>query len=1143
MNETGTGSTHATPPLKILKASAGSGKTFALTTHFLRLLLDRPTSYREILALTFTNKATAEMKSRILEALEALAAGKQDTKSGAYFQALHPSFPDWTPEQIRDRADQAYRRILHDYSRFSVQTIDRFSQQVIRGFTYELGLDSGFRIELNTDKVGRDLMDRLYAQLHDNQDLFDWMVVRMLRQIEEDKSWNINKALFELSRIIFSDDFRKLEEVYSRKGNEDLFERVADRSLVGIREFEERVLHSTRLIAGIIEKSGVTADDLYYKGRNFLTKFKEYKEHPGDLEALQKGVEKLSDRPDEYQSAKSRTAQVEALFTRLNPEMTHLQQVLNEELPRYNLLKAVDENIHYLRLLRDMADLLSEWRSDNGAQLISDAQTLLAKIGRTEQGDPTFIWEKIGNRYRYFLFDEFQDTSHAQWDNLMPLLINALGSGGQSNPAHLIVGDVKQSIYRWRDGDFRILLEGVEKGVARAFHLPDTRRLISKDSLRYNFRSGRNIVEFNNFLYTRLPVVLQHEINGQAGNAMGDDYALYWEQAGLHDTILRAYEDAVQEIPPSGQGGPEPDPGAIHIEYIGVGEDETGRISMSAFREQACAKAFDQIAEWIAQKRFGPGEIGVLVRTKKEATLLIDFFRAQQAREGYAFQVISGDALLLSGHAAVRAIIAALRFLAYEGREFNSFLAEMVFEYGAAKGRTPDVETWLAVGEGRLQGLAAFLPGRLLEAWGELKQLPLASLVERLIRDFDFNEDASAMPYLLALMDSVAAFVKNNGSGLLGFLEFWDEEGASTPLSAGTHQDAVEILTIHKSKGLEYEAVMIPFCTWNLAGKPDGQVWFDVTGERVVSDFERIPLKFGRQVRESVLFGQYYTEQLYNYMDALNGLYVATTRARTFLWMLAPDPVAKKQDSGKQASDKEGGSPRDGVNVTDVGKLIYKVLGEHAQVTTSGSLYLGTDKYVSGATDPEVKQGDDVVDHEGSDLIIRGYPGSDLLINLLSTKYDMDPEKREKQRLSAMFSSALHEMMASLQASEDIAGAVSHLVAEGRLSQTEGERAVQLLDQAWSHPVLGPLLTADYRQGNEQAIIDKNGKTWRPDKVLFADQETVVIDFKLSSTLEDPSHIAQLQGYMDFLQQMGLPDVKGYLYYFLQHEMVAVNGK
>lgn len=278
--------------------------------------------------------------------------------------------------------------------------------------------------------------------------------------------------------------------------------------------------------------------------------------------------------------------------------------------------------------------------------------------------------------------------------------------------------------------------------------------------------------------------------------------------------------------------------------------------------------------------------------------------------------------------------------------------------------------------------------------------------------------------------------------------------------------------------------------------------------------------------------------------------------------MLAPDPIVKKRDAGKEAADKEGVSSRDGMHVTDVGKLIYKVLGEHAQVTESGSLFLGPAEYTSGAGDPEgspapvfsapdsgtapdpdADQGDGAVDREGSDLIIRGYPGSDLLINLLSTKYDMDPGKREKQRLSALFSSALHEMMASLRASEDIPGAVSYLVAEGRMSQTEGEQAAQLLDQAWSHPVLGRLLTADYRQGNEQAIIDKNGRTWRPDKVLFGDQETVVIDFKLSSTLADPSHIAQLQGYMDFLQQMGLPDVKGYLYYFLQHEMVAVHGK
>src|SRR5690606_7054619 len=159
------------------------------------------------------------------------------------------------------------------------------------------------------------------------------------------------------------------------------------------------------------------------------------------------------------------------------------------------------------------AGLMAEWRADNGAQVLADAQVLLSKIGQTSAGDPTFIWEKIGNRYKYFLFDEFQDTSHAQWNNLKPLLLNALGERGNNNPAHLIVGDVKQSIYRWRDGDFRILLDGVEQSVAETFGVKDTAEFLRKDNLAYNYRSSRNIIEFNNHLYRHAPLLAQNSIN------------------------------------------------------------------------------------------------------------------------------------------------------------------------------------------------------------------------------------------------------------------------------------------------------------------------------------------------------------------------------------------------------------------------------------------------------------------------------------------------------------------------------------------------------------------------------------------------------------------------------------------------------
>ena len=611
-----------TNPLKILKASAGSGKTFALTVHFLSLLLQRPESYREILALTFTNKATAEMKARILRTLRLLAQQDvslpENTELASYHQELLITRPYWSRGDNQQRADQAYRKIIHDYSRFSVLTIDRFSQQVIRGFTYELGLDSGFRIELNTDKVRKDLMERLYEQLNEQEELFEWVIGQMVSKIDSDKSWNINRELHNLSSIIFNDDFKALEEVAGRPGNENLFDRIALLTKQRLEGFEKEFKSRAALIADFMVMYDVGASDLRGVSKNFLLKFEVLREKCTDYPLACANLEKFIDNRDAYQSDAKRSSAVDALYDQINPLITELHDYLSTHIPEYMLAQAVDKNIHYLRLLKDMAGLLADWRVEHGAQLISDAQLLLAKIGRTEHGDPTFIWEKMGNRYRNFLLDEFQDTSHAQWDNLLPLVVNAMSTSSHNHTAHLIVGDVKQSIYRWRNGDFRILLDGVEKNIAEAFHLQDSSALISNEHLETNYRSEENIIHFNNYVYQKLPAKLQELMNNLALAELGDSYENVWIDSGLSDVIVRAYENSEQQVPAHKQGSGK---GTIQVEYLGVPQGEKGKLTLSVFREMACERVFDQIAEWLDTGRYAPGEIGVLVLNNKEASL------------------------------------------------------------------------------------------------------------------------------------------------------------------------------------------------------------------------------------------------------------------------------------------------------------------------------------------------------------------------------------------------------------------------------------------------------------------------------------------------------------------------------------------
>lgn len=1134
-------------PLKILKASAGSGKTFALTVHFLTLLLHRPESYREVLALTFTNKATAEMKSRVLEVLHALASGNFD-KISDYLHAIMGNFPDRSPEKLQQNADDAYRKILHDYSRFSVQTIDRFSQQVIRSFTYELGLDSSFQIEMNTQKVQIDLMRRLYDQLNDREELFEWIVQEMLRRIDADKAWNINQELQKLSYIIFNDHFRHLEEVAGREENQDVFERIALDSKKLQEDFLQGIRDRTNAIAEHIEAAKVQDKDFYYPNRNYILKIQQRPKEWSDLEKLQENLGRLRGSPDAYQTEKKRAPHIDALYHQIDPLIHEFYEYLESGLPTHYLTQAVNENIHYLRLLKDMADLLSDWRTENSAQLISDAQLLLAKIGQTEQGEPTFIWEKIGNRYHYFLFDEFQDTSNTQWENLKPLLINALSTSARDREAHLIVGDVKQSIYRWRNGDFRILLQGVEEDIMQAFHLNEAKTLIQKETLKFNFRSEENIVHFNNFLYTHAPYQLQEEVNQLI---MGLEWKDRWEQKKHHDAIIRAYEDVAQEVPLSKSGKKG---GQVQIEFLGLEEGELGIISKPRFQEMACARTFDQISTWLSNSKYQAADIGILVRNNDEARLLVEYFKWRQAQGGLPFEVRSGDALQLAGHHSIQCLIATLRYMAFEGKGFNLYLGQMVHYYQKTMGMELTADAWLGCGAGDIQLLSAYLPAQLLHRWSELKKMPLGSKIEGLIEAYAFDRDETALPYLLDFRDLSVGFLSRGTAGLQKFLEFWDEEGVEKALSTGSIRPAVEITTIHKAKGLAYLVVMIPFCNWALGGRHDNQVWFDLA-HTYAQDLERIPLRFGSAARQSSLAEQYYEEELYNYMDALNTLYVATTRAKKHLWILAPNPLKiKKEGKGEQAKLVVD----EGYRLNTVGDLLHHSLEKHAESPVlnvqirDSSNRMEPLKWEIQEADPQVDRTESIkaipenlipsesLAKKPKEIVLLGYPsqgdsGSAGLPNRRLTR-----EAREWKRESALFSEALHELMARVSSAEEGEQFIAHFKMEGRLSDREAEQAKKFINQAWNHSTLGPWLRSTWHQNNEQGIIDPQGGSRRPDKIFYAPDQTLIVDFKLAPEIGSSRHLKQVKQYKDDLLQLGFPQVSGYLYYFLQDELIEV---
>lgn len=1095
-------------PLKILKASAGSGKTFNLTAHYLTLLFAGETKYREILAITFTNKATAEMKGRILEVLEALASGDGSTDGNAngYREILLRAYPYWDAAALQQQAAATYRKVLHDYSRFAVSTIDGFTQKVIRGFTFELGIEAGYKLEMNTRKVKADLVLRLNRMLDERPDLLRWIIDYAQAKIDRDENWNYRWALNELASEIFKEDFQDFDKAASRIPGHELFVNLDDYCKTNIKQFEDVFGLLLKRAADSFRDSGVDPMDLAGKSRNHLGKLDSLSaQNPADVI---KKLEKYINTPAEWQRG-GLMGNMVILYEELNPLLEQLQSLYAAEAPDYYLAKAIDENLYYLRLLKEMSALLAEWRHDNGAQLISDAQILLNNIGTNESGDPTFIWEKMGNRFRHFLFDEFQDTSKRQWDNLRPLLINAMGNAAGKLHEHLMVGDVKQSIYRWRSGDWRILLDRAEKQIGRAFNVADTTALIRKETLDTNYRSHERIVAFNNLIFEFAPVWLQRRLNDRMLNELGEEqYERWWKPSGNHDTIIRAYHDSVQQLPRNvDRAG-----GAVQVDFIEVAGNNH---RANAVKAEALDRMANTLIGWITDGTYAPAQIGILVRTNNEAREIIQYLLDRQRESAIAFDVISGEALTLANNPAVRLLVNTLRALVGNVSDAALYRANCVLLYNQLYGKNIASDDWLRISEGGLDRLNGLLPEPLCQQPTAWTQLPLVELIETLISTYGLHARVEHLPYIFAFRDIVGEFSAGGERGVTAFLTYWDEEGIDKALPVGTDANAVEVITVHKSKGLAFDVVMIPFCGWPIDGKPNSNFWVDTTATPYAL-LSKTPVKYKSDLGKSSLYRAYFEEVLFNYMDALNTLYVATTRARKHLYITAPDIKGA-----------------DAVASLVAGDLLLEVLRHHADklgVVFDRGICFGESIQGRRSTAGEEQDAVFSFDH---------YPTSGRLKAELvrpEMHSELDIVRLEKARRHGQL---LHELMATATDISGLDAALDDLLARGLLQGGERAELLALARETWEHPQLGELLGGDYQHWNERSIILPNGRTVRPDKVLVGNDATIVLDFKFTQQ-EDDSHRKQVADYQLVLRQLGMPNVKGYVYYGTLNKLVAV---
>ncbi|MEJ5994045.1 UvrD-helicase domain-containing protein [Pedobacter sp. Du54] len=1084
-------------PLKILQASAGSGKTFSLAAHYLTLLFSDDNKYREILAVTFTNKATEEMKSRILEVLLGFAIGDQSKKINDYRVLVLAAHPQLNTESLKLEADKIYRKILHDYSRFSVSTIDGFVQKVIRGFAFELGLDSGYSLEMNIDKVKLELTKKLEKLLDQNSTLLQWVVELALDRVSNNLSWNYNAELLKLVGEVFKDQFSEFETAIASFGTEntdEVFKRYIDFSKNLRLKFEEHIAALALEVQQVFE--------LYTEEAEALNKTK-----TGQLYQLQKiidgdykgmtSLEKLVDCPELW----FKKGKTNGLYDELNPFIKKLVSSYQEGVGNYTLAIAFIKNGYFLRLMQEIAILLSQYREENESLLISDAQKLLNGIAEDAGENPSFIWEKMGNRYRNFLFDEFQDTSANQWNSFKALVGNAIATHTGKLHDHLIVGDAKQSIYRWRDGDYKLLHQKAKADLGEP--------TVLEDKLWENYRSTEEIINFNNELYQKLAVQLQDKINGEI-TVDDEEINAFWNASKNRygNIISTIYEGVSQHAPAKIKKG-----GFIKIKKIEFEKPKNTSeqlldsllvdVEPENKKEASLLEMLKEVRLLLNDKGYQQREIGVLVRSNAEAVEVVN------ALMEAGFDVLSGEALKIASSTAIKLIINVLKLLVVTPSNSALYKANCIALYAQLHEKPINGDFYFGLKDELIVNLQHVLPIEFCihhKAW---MALPVSELIEKIISTFGLasyqkNGVNPFLPYLLAFRDLINKSSKQGEKGISNFLKWWEEEGLNKNLPSPETANAIQVMTIHKSKGLAFRAVLIPFCDWPLAGKPNNTFWVPTAGTPY-ADLKSIPLQFNSKLKASSVGKYYFEELLMNYLDALNSLYVATTRAKDYLYISFP---AKKKPS-----------------LTHIGDAVFNVYATDFE---------NTDELEMGSY---AEQGDGI--NTVDTLNLTGYPTT----NRLEEVYE-ETETRPQKYIDNITKSGkrggnLHLILASANRVEEIRPAVEKLILEGLIAENETEDYVKQVTEVLSHPDLNALLSKHANQANEKSIIGTDGKAYRPDKLILNGGEVSIIDYKFTAE-ESQAHITQIINYKNLIEAMGYENVKPYLFYATLKKLIAV---
>lgn len=1067
--------------LHIYKASAGSGKTHRLTAEYLCLLFSSPYAYRSILAVTFTNKATDEMKTRIIDELSNLATGKKSD----YIELLSNEY-QLHEEQVRKEARDILVRILHDYSSFSVSTIDKFFQQTMRAFTREIGLGGGYNVELDTEKVLGQAIDSMLFDLErsDNKQLLDWLIRFSEEKIESGETWNIRSDIQSLSSEIFKESYKAYSnQVQDDIANKELMADYKNMLFTIIRNFESVSQQLGERGLNVITRYDLKPDD--FKGKSYSPFFSFIKWANKSVFEPNATFKGLADNLESWYTDKTPSFikdKIENAYIELNKIVS---DIINHYSNSHTYQTAYEINRYFfaLGILGDVDKKIREYASDNNLMLISDTTELLNRI--IEGNESPFIYEKVGLRINNYMIDEFQDTSGMQWQNFLPLVKDSLASGNRN----FIVGDVKQSIYRWRNSDWKLLDEQLDKD----FKMEG----VNHETLDTNWRSSRNVIAFNNAIFTIGANLLQDTYNDSLTDTENSRLRPFLSR------ITKAYGEVYQQVPESHLNNE----GHVKLEFINTEEH--------VWQDYVLEQLPKQIEE-LQDRGYTLKDIAILVRTKKEgasvANRLLEY-KSQHPNSKYRYDIISDEALFVNKSKSIKLIIALLKYL--HNPMDSSLKALAVYEYFKYNDQL--------IAEDALQKYFSAkedLPEDIVEKLNHIRNLPLYEMTEEMFELFSNAMEEDEQIYIQSFLDMVLDYTIRYSSDLDAFLEWWDESGVKKTIFTPDGQDAIRIMTIHKSKGLGFNVVIIPFCNWEIDHKLTTILWCHPKAE----PFDRlhlVPVKYSNKLRNTIFDYEYYDERLHAFIDNINILYVAFTRAKNELIAFAPKP------------NKDG--------IVSISSLLWATVNSSPDHLADKQEFINLPDYISPDANifeigheyiPQNKKQKLSVEEVSVDSL-SGISYDNRIKLLLKNKYYFtDTGQRD-------YGTLMHEIISNIQTISDINDAVEKYYITGDITKQQQKEIIHLLNTYLSNPRVSSWYSSEYRVLNEVQILQPKGSFSRPDRVMIKDDEVIVIDYKFGEK-EDRKHIRQVKYYADQIRKIGYPNVKGYICYVTLDKIVEV---